>query len=266
LTFLREGLGQSISLEYILPHSGEERKKIIGEIDAVALYHYKQKISYEEKLQRRFGKDGESLNIDDQMASELLKGTADFGEVIQEEAGEIGGYSSEFDSSEEESDSSETEYETGSEDGNEKPPPPLPIAKQPNLRPTRSMTFPQPAPVERRNSELPPLPLGAQQNIEHYRQNSQGSSSSLRVVANTPNPSNPIMRSKTAASSHHVPSRLARRPSDSALHAKPPPPPKPTPKSRSKRTNGPEYPQLTAIPQLLPLFVEINRPQLYNYR
>lgn len=55
LTVMREGLGDPLSLEYLLPHSGKERSDILGEVDKVALYHYKRKMVYEDKLRRRFG-------------------------------------------------------------------------------------------------------------------------------------------------------------------------------------------------------------------
>lgn len=54
LTVIREGLGSPISLEFLLPHAGDERKAILAEVDAVALYHYKSKLAYESKIRRRF--------------------------------------------------------------------------------------------------------------------------------------------------------------------------------------------------------------------
>ena len=57
LTVVREGLGAPFSLEYLLPHGDtQERRDIIEEVDKVALYHYKLKVLYEDKLRRRFGR------------------------------------------------------------------------------------------------------------------------------------------------------------------------------------------------------------------
>ena len=56
LTLMRDGVGERMSLEFLLPHTGEERSEIIREVDAVALYHYKLKVAYEAKLRKRFGR------------------------------------------------------------------------------------------------------------------------------------------------------------------------------------------------------------------
>jgi len=266
LTFIREGFKQPISLEFILPHSGEERAKMISEIDAITLYHYKQKIAYEEKLQRRFGKEGEAHNVDDQMASELLQGATgsfNIGEVMQEEAGEIAGESSEY-SSDEETDSEEYETDSGSEEvptNRQAPPQAQREGGQRIIRPSKSMTFPHTAPADRKNFELPPLPplppgVGNNNNNNPFRQGT-----SARPMGS------PVSRSRTAIS-HQKPKRPQRRPSDSALHAKyrPPDSSAKSYKPHSKTGSANEYPTLVALPQLLPLFVEIIRPQLLNYR
>ena len=54
LTLIREGLGQPISLEFLLPHTGKERADILREVDEIARYHYKLKLAHEAKLRRRF--------------------------------------------------------------------------------------------------------------------------------------------------------------------------------------------------------------------
>ncbi|KAI9063229.1 hypothetical protein FKP32DRAFT_1666643 [Trametes sanguinea] len=53
LTLMRDGLGEPISLEFLLPHTGADRENVLREVDAVALYHYKLKVAYEAKLRRR---------------------------------------------------------------------------------------------------------------------------------------------------------------------------------------------------------------------
>ena len=56
LTLVREGMGPPISLEFLLPASEKDRADILSEVDAMATYHYKTKVVYEDKLRRRFGR------------------------------------------------------------------------------------------------------------------------------------------------------------------------------------------------------------------
>lgn len=60
LNFARDGVGAKVDLEFLLPHTGEERMAILREVDAVASYHYKLKVAYEEKVRRRFQGQGAS--------------------------------------------------------------------------------------------------------------------------------------------------------------------------------------------------------------
>jgi hypothetical protein len=76
LTVVREGLKEPISLEYLLPQPGKERDEIMAEVDKVALYHYKLKVLYEDKLRRRFGRaNGQSQgDADDEATPALING------------------------------------------------------------------------------------------------------------------------------------------------------------------------------------------------
>ena len=75
ITIVREGLKEPISLEYLLPHKGKERDEIMNEVDKVALYHYKLKILYENKLRRRFGSaNGQSQADADEATQTLING------------------------------------------------------------------------------------------------------------------------------------------------------------------------------------------------
>ena len=75
LTIVREGLKEPISLEYLLPHTGKERDEIMAEVDKVALYHYKLKVLYENKLRRRFGRaSGQSQAETDEATQTLING------------------------------------------------------------------------------------------------------------------------------------------------------------------------------------------------
>lgn len=73
LAYAREGLHDQIDLEFLLPFAGEERLQILREVDAVAAYHYRLKLAYEEKVRRRFQKsaatDDEAALIDGMIAS-----------------------------------------------------------------------------------------------------------------------------------------------------------------------------------------------------
>ena len=136
LTLTREGLGHPISLEFILPHAGEDRESIMKEIDEVALYHYKLKIAYEEKVRKRFGRaEGQSTaDRDDEAAQELVNGVVrelSFGELVKGDANDIvAGESDEETDSEEEDDTTEESSEESSD--SDSPPPPLP-QRQPTV-------------------------------------------------------------------------------------------------------------------------------------
>ena len=115
LTIFREGIGERLSLEFLLPHGGPERLAVMEEIDAVALYHYKLKLAHEDKLRRRFGKaQGISqADAEDEAAQDLLNGIVDelsFGELVKGDAQEMEA----ADSEEEDSGSEESEDDESS--------------------------------------------------------------------------------------------------------------------------------------------------------
>lgn len=123
LTLVREGLGPPISLEFLLPHSGQERADVLAEVDAVATYHYKTKVVYEDKLRRRFGRAqgvgaGEEAEEQTQAMVDGVLAEISFGEVIQGDVDELAavdaedsdwdsGSSDEYDSEDDETDSVE---------------------------------------------------------------------------------------------------------------------------------------------------------------
>jgi len=115
LTVVREGLGDPISLEFLLPHTGKERTDILAEVDAVALYHYKLKVAYEDKVRRRFGKvqgqgDADAEDEATQVLVQGVVGEISFGELVTGDAADIAA-----EETDEESDDSSTEYETASD-------------------------------------------------------------------------------------------------------------------------------------------------------
>lgn len=116
LTVIREGLGQPISLEFLLPHTGKERADILAEVDQVALHHYKLKVLYEGKLRRRFGRARGQSDVDaeDEATQVLLNGVIgeiSFGELIQGDADDVAA-----EETDEDSDQTSSEYESASED------------------------------------------------------------------------------------------------------------------------------------------------------
>uniref|UniRef100_D8PNW8 PX domain-containing protein n=1 Tax=Schizophyllum commune (strain H4-8 / FGSC 9210) TaxID=578458 RepID=D8PNW8_SCHCM len=127
LTLVREGMGPPISLEFLLPASEKDRVDILSEVDAMAAYHYKTKVVYEDKLRRRFGRaqagrSGEEAEEQTQAMVDGVLSEISFGEVIQGDADELAaadaedsdwdsGSSDEYDSEEEDT-SSEEDTET----------------------------------------------------------------------------------------------------------------------------------------------------------
>jgi hypothetical protein len=121
LTITREGLApEPISLEFLLPHAHDEREKILHEVDAIAHYHYKLKVAYEEKLRRRFGRAQEnksSADAEDEAAQALVNGVVDelsFGELMQGAAMDVAAADTD-ESSDDDDDDDEYDSETGSE-------------------------------------------------------------------------------------------------------------------------------------------------------
>lgn len=119
LTTVREGLGDPISLEFLLPHTGPERSSILTEVDKIATYHYKLKVAYEEKLRRRFGRATASeADAEDEATQAIVNGVMgeiNFGELVSGDAVDLA--AEETDEEESSSDGSDSsEYETSSED------------------------------------------------------------------------------------------------------------------------------------------------------
>lgn len=148
LTLNREGLGVPLSLECLLPHTGQERSDIMKEVDAVALYHYKLKVIHENKIRIRFGKAQARLNnqdadADDEATRAMLDGVAgeiSFGELVKGDAMDLAAEGTDEDESDEESSEYETDSEGSSESSESLPVTPAPVV-------FRSQTLPLPAPI-----------------------------------------------------------------------------------------------------------------------
>ncbi|KAF8897555.1 hypothetical protein BD779DRAFT_1491491 [Infundibulicybe gibba] len=289
LTFVREGLGAPISLEFLLPHTGKERTDILAEVDRVALYHYKLKVLYEDKLRRRFGRaqGGQGAHneadAEDDATQALVNGIVgeiSFGELVQGEADDLA--AEETDESEESSeyesatDDDETSEESEEESSQESPPTPekkrirsasIFVNAPPNIRRDTAPPPPTP-PITRKHSFS--LRVSRSMNFSKSQNNNTPSparlshdvppvpplpaqSKSLHAALSKPLPPSPVdmMRAPTTPSM------------SSPLHQRPSPPvspPKAKPKPKKPETLSP--PQLQHIPQLLPVFTEMMRPLL----
>jgi len=271
LTVVREGLGEPISLEFLLPHTGQERADILAEVDKVALYHYKLKVAYEGKLRRRFGRAQNAADAEDEATQALVNGVVgeiNFGELIQ---GDVDDIAAEETSSEDDDDDSSA-YESTSDgddtsDGSDEsddseetsenaprpnppvrsqttklpprtmpisgPQPPTPRTRTLSLRPSRSMNFSLSQMSLGRRSDMPPIPPVPSIPPTHKSVNSTWS---LKLL-----PPSPILRSPA----EHSPPTL----------------PKHSPKPKGKKVSETlKPPDLHHIPRLRPIFVEMVCP------
>lgn len=287
LTVVREGLGTPVSLEFLLPHTGKERTDILNEVDKVALYHYKLKVVYEDKIRRRFGKIQSSADAEDEATQALVNGVVgeiDFGELIQGDADDLAAEETDEESGDEESseyetssgegsddDSSESEssQESGDSGGEER-------GTEKHRHPTVARS--QTARVPVRASSRPPA-ADMKPSTPHQRSHSLRTSRSMNFS---------LSNLSLARRSHDVPPvppRPATSKSANAGWEKPlPPPPSPNgrstierlpptpsklgheppnapPKSKPKpkKPGALKPPELQHIPQLLPVFVEMVR-------
>ncbi|KAH7914336.1 hypothetical protein BJ138DRAFT_1144066 [Hygrophoropsis aurantiaca] len=272
LTVVREGLGDPISLEYILPHVGDERKNILAEVDAVTLYHYKLKVAYEDKVRRRFGKaqGHHDADAEDEATQALVHDVVaeiNFGELVHGDADALAAEESDDesdeDSSEYETDSSGSYEDESSEEGVEpNSTPPRPPVVQ---RPTRKATTPS-------QEQQPPPPLRKRAfSLRSARSMTFSRSSPGPRDAPPPVPPLPHMSYSESPLSPidkplppRPPESLHRRPHSNDGH----------PSLQNARSQIPHKqktkrapsllrpPDLHHVPKLLPLFVEMMRPTL----
>ncbi|PPQ71363.1 hypothetical protein CVT24_011749 [Panaeolus cyanescens] len=310
LTAVREGLGDPISLEFLLPHTGKEREDILAEVDQVATYHYKLKVLYEAKLRRRFGRvqggSGQSdADVEDEIAQNLVNGVVSeigFGDLVTGDAIDLAAEETDEESSSEEYTSNEydseeetdSSYESGTDsDGH---PPPLPH------KPTTTTLAHPPltVPISSSSTSHPKSPSATPRLSNHHpKAHSQSHS------PQAPKPGPPtrkrslsqlitrklnISSSNLSAKRNQDPPPVPPLPSSSKGHqpivSKPLPPspnevqhspqmstprsqqqspvsaPPPTLAKKKQPQPALKSPELTHIPQLLPIFVEMMRPSL----
>lgn len=264
ITLMREGLGQDISLEYLLPHSEPERVAIFKEIDAVALYHYKLKIAHEEKVRRRF--DGRVKNdvdaAEEEAAQDLVDGVIgdlSLGELMQGDLDELSDSSDEYTSSEE-----ETSDDDDSTPSSPRTKSPTSLKQAPNGHPRhhhhhhhhhhhsdRTKTLPS---LPSHDGSPPPPPPPPKDNVPSPRPSMTRTASS--GSGSTPSSGSVPRRQKTIEALHL---KSASGSSGRHGHGTPTTPATPkTPKTpRRKGILAPKEPELHVVPGLLPLFLEL---------
>ncbi|KAG9019527.1 hypothetical protein FRB90_000836 [Tulasnella sp. 427] len=261
LTFMREGLGQDISLEYLLPHSESERAAIFQEVDAVALYHYKLKVAHEEKVRRRF--DGRVKNdadaAEEEAAQDLVDGVIgdlSLGELMQGDIDELSDSSDEYTTSEEES--SDDDSSTPSTSGAKLPAAPKhpPNGSSQHHRQHSHPDHKKVLPSLPTQDQPPPPPPKDDLPSPRPSMNVTTSSGSGSAQSNGSIP----QRQKTIEALHL---KSASGSSGRQRHGAPSTPTPKTPKTpRRKGILAPKEPELHVVPGLLPLFIELVRPQL----
>ncbi|KAG8218452.1 hypothetical protein J3R82DRAFT_4080 [Butyriboletus roseoflavus] len=303
LTAIREGIGASsldvegnkIVLETVLPAGGEERAKIMEEVDKVMRWHYLNKIAHEEKLRSRFRRAQKGTEMDadaeDEAAQVLINGVAgefDFGDLVRANAAELAAEESDEDDDSDDddygdddnSDEDTSEYETDSDEAEENMAPmhnnlqiPSVCSSTTRLPPSRVGTTEVAA-----RSTLPETP--PQLLAPRPRSLSLRSTKSMKplgklhsTVDAPPAPPVPAHFDKSLPPPPPGPS-LPRRRSTEHLTASPernpggdphlPPPSsqRPPHKPRKKAAATTQPPELRHIPTLLPIFVEMMRPLL----
>lgn len=263
LTVVREGLGSPVSLEWLLPHGGQERMNMMNEIDEVARYHYKLKIAHEERVRRRFtrAQGHDDADAEDEVTQALVNGVVgeiNFGELVQSDALDLAA-----EESDDESDESSSEYETDSsgsyEDAESEE------SEEERSTPTRSrVQTARPSPhISSPQRPLTPPPIQQPPPSILQRSISLRSTKSANFSHQ--------MNWKDAPPVPPLPPSLHR--ADKPL---PPPPPTTTARAAENRERAPDHPShkskgstnmlkppdLVYIPLLLPLFVEVMRPNL----
>ncbi|PFH52746.1 hypothetical protein AMATHDRAFT_73878 [Amanita thiersii Skay4041] len=228
LNVTREGLGEPISLEFLLPHTGKERQDILSEVDKVALYHYKLKVLYEDKLRRRFrrAQSQSDANAEDEATQTLVNdvvGEISFGELAQADADEVAAEGT--DDSDTEEESSEYDSISSSEDTDSRGHAIGSTAQQPSTHAQQGQQSRQPM----RSQTITTPQAVSQLEGQRRRTLSLKSSRSMTFSTSVPRPN----------TSPHTP----------------PVPPLPI-KEKKKKTLV-EPPELIHIPKLLPVFVEM---------
>ncbi|KAF8621653.1 hypothetical protein AX15_007669 [Amanita polypyramis BW_CC] len=297
ISVLREGLGEPISLDFLLPHTGEERQEIMEEVDKVALYHYKLKVLHEDKLRRRFGRaQGQNETDAEDEATEALVndavGEISLGELVRADADDLAA-----EESDSEGNSSEYEtYSSGEDTGSSEEEEPEVSLTEAHASIQHSPRNPRAQPVIRvqtavvNSTRAKPQPSGVRKrSLSLKSMRSTGSPCDTRHPHEIPPPVPPFPESgnslvhpatdtaptrRPSESSRRSPSEvisLQSRPSAVDLSGAAPSRPSRHPsspsdhnlaKAKKKKREPLKTPELVHIPKLLPVFVEMIRGHL----
>ena len=250
LTVVREGLGSPVSLEFLLPHGGRERMNIMNEIDEVARYHYKLKVSHEERLRRRFrrAQGQDNADAEDEATQALVHGVVgeiNFGELVHSDALDLAA-----EVTDDESDEYSSEYETDSSgsyedtcEGSEEERSTLMESQMQTARPSPHRSSP-PLPLQK----PPPPVLQQSPSLRSSKSAVFSHQSQWKDVPPVP----PLPSFPRVDKPLPTPPALAARSAENIRRVTNHPP------HRSKGfVNTLKPPDLVHIPQLLPLFVEV---------
>lgn len=295
LSLVRDGLGngENISLEFLLPHTGQEREDIIKEVDAVALYHYKLKVAYEDKVRRRFGRTQGFNDADaaDEMTATLLEGVVQevsFGDLVKGEADDLAaeedddedddsseewsgseGDSGSEDGSEDEDDSDDSDESNDSEDSDDGASterdntPHISQAPLPPSPPYRTSRLPQRSHTSNNHSrhgtsqsvQIPP----ARPSIRIARSMTFSGPSTPQPLPPLPTGAKDLPLSPLEKPLPAIPGNSLNRRSQSQGRRSRERPPQPPSPRKHKRHAALKPPELQHLPRLLPLFVEMVR-------
>ncbi|KAF9247067.1 hypothetical protein BU15DRAFT_84631 [Melanogaster broomeanus] len=213
LTVVREGIGASatdpedggqgrkITLETLLPAGGEDRARIMEEVDKVMQWHYLNKVAHEEKVRKKFGRAqgtpgavGMDADVEDEVTQALVHGVLEeinFGELVRGDADELAAEETdeEEDDDDDDDDDDSSEYETDS-DGSE---------EETSTEESLAENAPPPLPPPARSSSSTIVPPHARSHIIHPAARSQHSLSSkqLQSQSSTSPQKLPVVRQRT---------------------------------------------------------------------
>lgn len=256
------------------------------EVDAIALYHYKLKVAYEDKVRKRFGRTQgmNDADAEDEVAAELVNNVVkdlSFGELLQGDADDLAAEetdSEEDDSSDEDDWSSDEDdsEETGSSDGDgseggrteregtpharqrERLPAVSPRSPDSQTASTSSQSPTSPVKRSRTHGHVP-LPLPARSKFKSKPSSLESSprSSTDRSPPNLRHSRSLILKQPRKKSPPPPVPRSAPVRSRSRSRTRPQSLP---PKKKKEPTIQP--PDLFHLPQLLPIFMELMKPLL----
>ncbi|KAL1747217.1 hypothetical protein HDZ31DRAFT_80584 [Schizophyllum fasciatum] len=226
---------------FLLPQSKQDRAEILSEVDAMATYHYKTKVVYEDKLRRRFGRaqagrGGEEAEEQTQAMVDGVLSEISFGELAAADAEDSDWDSGSSDDGEEETDTDAASAEEGGA-GRRAPPSrsstgvPYAVRAPPPPRSRASMHTPEPEDKERtprprslslklsrsmqdlkdalshrKHEDLPPVPP-LPQGLARAANDARGS---LQAAAMKPLPPSPSQSSLGSTSSARPPRSPAK--------------------------------------------------------